>query len=147
MPLLHLAAGAGLRINGVDWTLSGPGGREQHRGGLPQPVASTDLVPSQLERARLRAEHVLEAETGYRSGHPARALPGEPRPPYDPATTTVTQRRRAKASELAALGRAEAAMLGLFPTRAHARWNGWPPGSVRTWSWPARAGAFPVNPY
>jgi len=148
MPVLRLAAGAGLRINGVDWTVEAvqpqlgqvvlarpdgagetrlirwlmnhpdcfpvrPGGREQHRGGLHQPVASTDLVPSQLERARLRAEHVLEAESGYRSGHPARALPGEPRPPYDPATTTVTQRRRAKASELAALGRAEASMLGL----------------------------------
>ncbi|MER5217902.1 hypothetical protein ABT063_47250 [Streptomyces sp. NPDC002838] len=76
-------------------------------------MLKTDLSADQLKRARLRAEHVLEADTGYRAGHPARALPGEPRPEYDPATTTVTQRRRAKAAELKARGPAEAEMLGL----------------------------------
>jgi hypothetical protein len=55
----------------------------------------------------------MEAETGYRLGHPSRALPGEPRSAYDPATTTLTERRKAKASELAALSSDEAAMLGL----------------------------------
>ncbi|MFI5804470.1 transposase [Streptomyces sp. NPDC051561] len=76
-------------------------------------VLKPDLSEDQLKRARLRAEHVLEAETGYRAGHPARALPGEPRPEYDSATTTVTQRRRSKAAELKAFGLAEAEMLGL----------------------------------
>ncbi|MGK5543312.1 transposase [Streptomyces sp. URMC 127] len=78
-----------------------------------QPVISEDLTHVQLQRARLRAEHVREAETGYRLGHRDRALPGEPRPAYDPERTTVTQRRQAKAAELAILDRAEAAMLGL----------------------------------
>ncbi|MFD9575103.1 transposase [Streptomyces sp. NPDC059982] len=78
-----------------------------------QPAAGSDLSEVQLRRARLRAAHVLEAETGFRSGSRLRALPGEPRPGYDPEVTTVTERRRAKAAELAALGREEAAMLGL----------------------------------
>lgn len=47
-----------------------------------------------------RIAHVYEAETGYRSGTPAMALPHEPRPEYDPATTTLTERREAKAREL-----------------------------------------------
>lgn len=42
-----------------------------------QPRTLADLTEDQLERARLRAAHVLEAETGFREGHPARALPGE----------------------------------------------------------------------
>ncbi|WNV74454.1 transposase [Geodermatophilus sp. DSM 44513] len=47
-----------------------------------------------------RIAHVYEAETGYRSGTPDVALPHEPRPEYDPATTTLMQRREAKAREL-----------------------------------------------
>ncbi|MDF3146458.1 MULTISPECIES: hypothetical protein [unclassified Streptomyces] len=74
-------------------------------GGSCQLAEKTDLTESQLERARLRAAHMLEAQTGYRSGHPARALPGEPRPAYDPERTTLAQRRRAKAEELKALAR------------------------------------------
>lgn len=81
--------------------------------GAYQPTTADDLNEVQLQRARLRAAHVLEAETGYRFGHPSRALPGEPRPAYDPAATTVTERRRAKAAELAALDPTEARMLGL----------------------------------
>ncbi|MFE7369537.1 transposase [Streptomyces anulatus] len=83
------------------------------RGRSHQPVSSQDLTEEQLARARMRAEHVLEAETGFRSGHPSRARPGEPRPAYDPQETTVTQRRQAKVAELAALNPLEAAMLGL----------------------------------
>ncbi|MFG2716623.1 transposase [Streptomyces goshikiensis] len=78
-----------------------------------QPVSRSDLTQVQLERARLRAAHVLEAETGFRSGSPLRALPDEPRPGFDPETTTVTERRRAKVAELAALDRQEANLLGL----------------------------------
>ncbi|MER7196099.1 hypothetical protein [Streptomyces flaveolus] len=78
-----------------------------------QPAEAADLSADQLARARLRAEHVLEAETGYRMGDASRALPGEPRSAYDPLTTAVTERRRAKAAELQALDRDEAARLGL----------------------------------
>jgi hypothetical protein len=76
-------------------------------GPRPAPVSRqsrtlADLTEVQVERARLRAAHVLEAETGFREGHPARALPGEPRPAYDPDRTTLTQRRYAKAAEMKA---------------------------------------------
>jgi hypothetical protein len=77
-----------------------------------QPMVLEDLTDWQQEIVRLRYAHVQEAETGFRSGDPWRALPGEPRPPYDPRATTVTQRRAAKVAELAALGTDEAALLG-----------------------------------
>ncbi|WP_441247772.1 transposase [Kitasatospora sp. McL0602] len=76
-------------------------------------TVGSDLTPEQLRRARIRAEHVLETETGFRAGHPERALPGEPRPGFDPRTTTVTERRRAKAAELKAMPALEAETLGL----------------------------------
>ena len=47
--------------------------------------------------------HLLEVATGFRSGDPLRPGPGEPKPEYDPATTTLTSRRRAKVAELKAL--------------------------------------------
>lgn len=89
--------------------------------GVGQPVRLEDLEPEEQDRVRMRVAHVLEAETGYRSGTPHVALPGEPRPAYDPPVTTLGQRRRAKAAELAAMDRAglaamdrdEARMLGL----------------------------------
>lgn len=81
--------------------------------GVGQPVRLEDLEPEEQDRVRTRVAHVLEAETGYRSGTPHVALPGEPRPAYDPATTTLGQRRRSKAAELAAMDRDEARMLGL----------------------------------
>jgi transposase InsO family protein len=56
--------------------------------GLPEPV---------LEAARACERHVVEVETGL----PPDALPGTvPRPGFDPATTTVTQRDQAMAAEL-----------------------------------------------
>ncbi|WP_405900954.1 hypothetical protein OG242_28960 [Streptomyces sp. NBC_00727] len=72
-----------------------------------------DLTEDQLKRAQIRAEHVLEAETGFRDGRADRARPGEPRPAYDPERTSLSERRRAKAAELKALPRQEAEMLGL----------------------------------
>ena len=72
-----------------------------------------DLTGYQREVVRLRVAHLLEAETGFRSGDPLRPGPGEPRPAYDPRTTMLGQRRRAKAAELSALGAGEAALLGL----------------------------------
>ena len=78
-----------------------------------QPPALGDLTDYQREVVRLRVAHLLEAETGFRSGDPLHPEPGEPRPAYDPRTTMLGQRRRAKAAELNALGGEEAALLGL----------------------------------
>jgi hypothetical protein len=84
----------------------------------------SDLTDYQRALVRLRVEHVLEAEYGYRAGDPLRALPGEPRPGYDPATTTLTQRRELKAAQLGTLGETEAAILGLekISARTLRRW-------------------------
>ncbi|MEH0420754.1 transposase [Streptomyces sp. B21-083] len=65
-----------------------------------QPKAMEDLTPEQRTIVMLRMEHLREVETGFRNGHPLAALPHEPRPQYDPDTTTLTQRRRAKTDEL-----------------------------------------------
>ena len=78
-----------------------------------QPPALGDLTDYQREVVRLRVAHLLEAETGFRSGDPLHPEPGEPRPAYDPRATMLGQRRRAKAAELNALGGEEAALLGL----------------------------------
>ncbi|MEU6472433.1 transposase [Streptomyces massasporeus] len=71
-----------------------------------------ELPEGERERLRLRLEHLLEVETGFRSGSRYWARPDEPRAAYDPATTTVTERRRAKAVELSTLSREEARQLG-----------------------------------
>ncbi len=70
-----------------------------------KPASMVDAAVERLDkRAReilsKRIAHVYEVETGYRSGTPEVALPHEPRPEYDPATTTLTERRLAKAREL-----------------------------------------------
>ena len=78
-----------------------------------QPPVMEDLTGYQREVVRLRVAHLLEAETGFRSGDPLHPEPGEPRPAYDPRTTMLGQRRRAKAAELNALGGEEAVLLGL----------------------------------
>ena len=78
-----------------------------------QPKLAGDLRPGRRELAGLRMEHLLEVATGFRSGDPLRPGPGEPKPEYDPAATTLTGRRRAKVAELRALDREEARLLGL----------------------------------
>ncbi|MBE4737573.1 transposase [Streptomyces caniscabiei] len=65
-----------------------------------QPKSMDDLRPEQRTIVMLRVEHLREVETGFRNGHPLAALPHEPRPQYDPDTTTLTQRRLAKMDEL-----------------------------------------------
>jgi len=72
-----------------------------------------DLTVEQQNRLWLRIGHVLEAETGFRSGDAAKPAAGEPRPCFDPATNTATQRRQAKIAQLQALDREEAVLLGL----------------------------------
>ncbi|MFD4010513.1 hypothetical protein ACFWRX_09520 [Streptomyces albidoflavus] len=66
-----------------------------------------------MTRAQIRRAHLLEVETGYRSGSRSWARPGEPRTQYDPERTTLTERRRAKVAELKNLDRQEAKQLGL----------------------------------
>ena len=82
-----------------------------------QPATWKDLSEQQRQLLELRLAHLLEAETGFRSGDPFRAGLGEPYPDYDPALVPlVTDRRRAKAAELAVLREREpehARMLGL----------------------------------
>ncbi len=58
------------------------------------------LNDRQLREAAELLGHLNEAWFGYRSGDPARALPDEPRPGFDPAQTTLRQRVHAKAVEL-----------------------------------------------
>lgn len=65
-----------------------------------QPKTMEDLQPEQRRNVMHRMDHIREVETGFRSGDPLAALPHEPRPQYDPETTTLTQRRHAKAEEL-----------------------------------------------
>jgi hypothetical protein len=89
---------------------AGPPPAERH---AQQPATLEDLTARQQDLVRLRVAHLLEVETGFRSGDPRQALPGEPRPAYDPATTTLGERRRAKAVELRGLGRDEACLLGV----------------------------------
>ncbi|MGW6880239.1 transposase [Streptomyces goshikiensis] len=78
-----------------------------------QRKASEDLTAGRLELTELRMAHLLEVATGFRSGDPFHPGPGEPRAEYDPATTTLTERRHAKVAELAALDPVHAKLLGL----------------------------------
>jgi len=91
-----------------------------------QPAGLEDLTARQRELIASRYAHLMEAETGYRSGSPLHALPGEPRPGYDPVVTTLRQRRLAKVAEMATLGADAAAMLGLarISERTLVRWAG-----------------------
>ncbi|MFS0755128.1 Mu transposase C-terminal domain-containing protein [Noviherbaspirillum sp. 1P10PC] len=60
-----------------------------------------DNVPAAtLNAAQVLAAHVMEAITGYKSGTRADAKIDEPLPGFDPETTTLTERIRAKAAEL-----------------------------------------------
>ena len=66
--------------------------------------AGAGLVPGslageQLDQVAEQAGHVREVLTGYRSGHPDRARPGEPRPGYRPGQP-LKARYHAKAGEL-----------------------------------------------
>lgn len=65
------------------------------------PMDVVSSLPAEQQAVALkRIEHVNEAMTGYRSGDPNHALPGEPRPEYDPSTVLQKDRLAAKAAEL-----------------------------------------------
>ncbi len=91
-----------------------------------QPAGLEDLTGRRRDLVAMRYAHLMETETGYRSGSPLHALPGEPRPAYDPAASTLHDRRLAKVAEMAGLGADSAAMLGLarISERTLARWAG-----------------------
>lgn len=72
---------------------------------LPDEPTEVVTFPDNVPEAALKAaqtvlEHLLEAQTGYRSGNSTVALPDEPKRAYDPDLTTLTQRFAAKAEEL-----------------------------------------------
>lgn len=58
-----------------------------------------DLTAAERGELAARLRHVRELLTGYASGSPAAAEPGEPRPGYDPSLPLIA-RYRAKAAEL-----------------------------------------------
>ena len=115
-----------------------------------QPAGVGDLTDAQRDIVAVRYAHLMEAETGFRGGDRHRALPGEPRPGYDPETTTLTQRRVAKVAELRALPDADAAMLGLkhVSIRTLERWAGavrrFGPAGLINGSWVRRGGGHPA---
>jgi transposase InsO family protein len=90
-----------------------------------QPKTVEDLKPGRRELTELRMAHLLEVATGFRSGDRLRPGPGEPKPEYDPDTTTLTRRRGAKVAELKALDRQQAKLLGLDAVSYHTliRWE------------------------
>jgi len=69
--------------------LADPSTRLPGTGGGGEPAACGPLLDSlpAAERGELaaRVRHLREALTGYASGTPAAAGPGEPRPEYDPS--------------------------------------------------------------
>ena len=114
-----LSAGEDKRWRSIRWLVHHPDCQAVPDGaaGPPrpagQPPSLDDLTGYQREVVRLRVAHLLEAETGFRGGDPLHPGPGEPRPAYDPRSTTLGRRRQAKAAELKALGADEAALLEL----------------------------------
>jgi transposase InsO family protein len=76
---------------------------------LGDEIATSTLLDTLTDRERKKLDKRLadlnEVLTGYRSGDPENALPSEPRPEYDPSTTTQEQRISAKAHETHRSGR------------------------------------------
>ncbi len=66
---------------------------------VPATVALAMLTAAQRDEASARAAHVREVLTGYRSGSPELAAPGEPRAPFSPGVP-LERRYAAKAAEL-----------------------------------------------
>ncbi len=79
--------------------LEAPGGRPAPAGPL-----LAGLPGAEQSAVTVRAGHVRELLTGYRSGTAEVARPGEPRPDYDPARP-LGGRQEAKARELGVSGR------------------------------------------
>jgi len=87
-----LVESPGFRVVGDD-------GQAVDRGELMQERLA-GLPEAERKRVELLEADLLEVLTGYRRGHEALALPGEPRETFDPSITTLTQRVEHKAKEL-----------------------------------------------
>jgi hypothetical protein len=118
--VLLVDSGGSLMPVNIRFLVNHPGCRQSSRSkALPpanrgrQPKTGDDLLSHRRDLMDLRLAHLLEVETGFRSGDPHRPRPGEPKVEYDPATTTVTQRRHAKVAELRALDHDQARLLSL----------------------------------
>ncbi|MCA2275246.1 MULTISPECIES: helix-turn-helix domain-containing protein [Mycobacterium avium complex (MAC)] len=74
-------------------------GPEPDDAAAPAAITLLGLSAEKIKLVRDRAGHVRELLTGFRSGSTEFALPGEPRPQYDPSVP-VTRRYAAKAAEL-----------------------------------------------
>lgn len=79
-----------------------------------------DVPEAERARANGRAEHVREVLTGFRSGSERVALPGEPRPEFNP-TVQLTKRVRAKAAELSVGMRTVERWIARY--REHGEWG------------------------
>jgi transposase InsO family protein len=91
-----------LRQVSLSHLLACPGTRllDAPAGPAALPAAGTSgLTAAEADELRRLAGHVREVLTGYANGSEALALPGEPRPEYDPGTPKL-DRCRAKAAEL-----------------------------------------------
>ena len=74
-------------------------GQDEHV--VTRPAGLVDQLPHGARgQAEELLEHLQEAWTGFRSGNAAAAMVGEPRPAYDPVSTTLRARVAAKAREL-----------------------------------------------
>ncbi|MFI8343338.1 transposase [Streptomyces sp. NPDC085639] len=108
-----------------------------------------EMSKQDLARVRVRLEHLMEVETGFRSGSRHWARPGEPRPAFDPAMTSISERRRSKVAELSTLSDAEAAQLGLESVsvrtlqRMAARYRESGLAGLADGRWTRRAGGHP----
>ena len=95
--------GGGTRSVTIAHLLSAPGSRLLDAPITPSRPAVgpmlANLTDAQRRELDERAAHVLEVTTGYRSGDPSEALPGEPLEPYRPGQPKM-DRYRAKAAEL-----------------------------------------------
>ena len=81
--------------------------------------ALTELPPHLAKEGEVRLGDLLEARTGYRAGNAELAVAGEPRPQFDPSSTTLRDRYRAKAEEL-----------GCAVSTLHARWSRYSQGGL-----------------
>lgn len=82
----------------ADPTVSLPGAGSDAEPAACGPLLD-DLTAAERGELAARLRHLRELLTGYASGSPAVAEPGEPRPAYDPSLPLIA-RYRAKAAEL-----------------------------------------------
>lgn len=101
--ILNSRGGLGLRQVSISHLLANPDTRllvpeaaEQHDA---VGVFVSNLSGTELDELRARVGHVQEVRTGYTRGHQGLALPGEPRPAFEPGLPKLA-RYAAKAKEL-----------------------------------------------